>query len=75
MNYAEAAKQTSKTIAILSKSANGDALDDDSNDTGETNPVLCQEAQEIFKNSELVETNSELRKEAHNIFNNTAANQ
>jgi len=75
MNYAKAAKQTSNTSAIPSTSANSDALDNDLNDTSETNPVLRQEAQEIFKNTELIETNSELREEAHNIFNSTAPTQ
>jgi len=49
MNYAKAAKQTSKTSAIPATSANSDALDNYLNDTSETNPVVRQEAQEFFR--------------------------
>jgi len=56
MNYDKAAKQTSKTSAIPSRIAKSDAFDDDLNDTSETNPVLRQEAQEIFKNTEIIRT-------------------
>merc|ERR1719259_523039 len=61
MNYAKAVKQKSHTSEIPSTTANSDALDNDLNDTSETNPTLRKEAQEIFKNTELVESDSELR--------------
>jgi len=59
MNYAKATKQSSNTSAIPSTSANSDALDNDSNDTSETNPILRQEAKEIFEDREVIEINSE----------------
>ena len=75
MNYAKAVKQKSHSSEIPSTSANSDALDNDSNDTSETNPVLRKEAQEIFKNTELVESDLELSEETNNVSNNPAPTQ
>jgi len=57
LNYAQAVKQTSNTSTIPSTSTDSDAINNDLNDTSETNPDLRKEVHKIFKNTELAQQN------------------